>query len=215
MMTAVRSLPIKPVHPQVAGLAPSSSSAGHSPLATLDTPLVRRACRGDAAAFRSIFERHAPSVRRFLRDLLGDDTAADEATQETFVRAHGRLGGLRESEKLLPWLFGIARNVCFEQLRARRNQKLREDGEADEQADEAPSPELALLGQEADSKLAEALAILTETRRTALLLRIDHGLPYEDIAEIMDWPLAKVKNEIHRARLQLRAHLTCYVGGTP
>lgn len=185
------------------------------PITTIEAPLVRRASHGDASAFRAIFERHAPAVRRLLRDLLGDDAAADEATQETFVRAHGRLATLRETDKLLPWLFGIARNVCFEQLRVRRNQRLREEPEPEEQADAAPGPELALLGQEADAMLDRALQILSETRRTALLLRIEHGLPYEDIAEVMDWPLAKVKNEIHRARLQLRTELCKYVGGAP
>src|SRR5690348_18354578 len=70
--------------------------------------------------FRAVYDAHARSVRRFLGDLLRDDAAADEATQETFVRAHARLGTLAASEKVLPWLFGIARNVFYEELRARR-----------------------------------------------------------------------------------------------
>ena len=52
-------------------------------------------------------------------------------------------------------------------------------------------------------------------RRAALLMRIDHGLPYEQIAEAMGWNLQKVKNEIHRARLQLRERLSGYVEATP
>ncbi|HYH98469.1 sigma factor-like helix-turn-helix DNA-binding protein, partial [Hyalangium sp.] len=54
-----------------------------------------------------------------------------------------------------------------------------------------------------------------EERRSALLLRIDHGLPYEEIAQVMGWSLPKVKNEIHRARLQLRERLAAHVGGRP
>src|SRR5262245_5410092 len=69
----------------------------------LEQALVSRAAEGDALAFRRLFERHAPAVRRFVGDLLRDDTAADEATQETFVRAHSRLGSLRDGGKLLPW----------------------------------------------------------------------------------------------------------------
>ena len=53
-----------------------------------------------------------------------------------------------------------------------------------------------------------------EPRKSALLLRLDHGLAYEDIAEVMGWSVAKVKNEIHRARLQLRAQLARYLGGS-
>src|SRR5438309_843313 len=78
---------------------------------------LARLKRGDPHAFRVIFDRYAGSVRRFLRDLLRNDSAADEATQETFVRAHQRIESLREGEKLAGWLFGIARNVYFEQRR--------------------------------------------------------------------------------------------------
>src|SRR4051794_34727180 len=74
-----------------------------------EAALLRRAQSGDAEAFRVIFDRHAPGVRRFLGDLLRDDSAADEATQETFVRAHGRMSTLADASKLSGWLFGIAR----------------------------------------------------------------------------------------------------------
>jgi RNA polymerase sigma-70 factor, ECF subfamily len=177
--------------------------------APIESGLVIRAQKGDGRAFRMIFDRHGGPVRRFLRDLLGDESAVDEAMQETFVRAHSRLHSLRESEKLQSWLLGIARLVFFEQIRSRRHSAPEEA--ADEPIDEAPTPELALLGQEADKKLTEALAQLSEQRRAALLLRLDHNLGYDEIAEIMGWPLSKVKNEIHRARLQLRQFLSRYV----
>lgn len=179
----------------------------------LERGLVVRAGAGDAGAFRTLFDRHAPAVRRFLRDLLGDPDAADEGTQETFVRAHRKMATVRETERLLPWLFGIARNVSHEQKRARRH-PLR--GASDEgligEADHGPNPERALMGREADRLLAEALGVLSEERRAALVLRIDHGLDYDEIALVMGWPLQKVKNEIHRGRLTLRARLEGYVG---
>src|SRR5215470_9553164 len=73
-----------------------------------ESALVERARLGDGQSFRVIFDLYAPPLRRFLRDLLGDEAAADEATQETFVRAHHGLQSMREVEKLAPWLFGIA-----------------------------------------------------------------------------------------------------------
>ena len=77
--------------------------------------------------------------------------------------------------------------------------------------DRAPSPELLLLAGEADRVLDGALQVLAPERRAALLMRVDHGLPYEDIAEALGWNLQKVKNEIHRARLQLRERLAGYL----
>jgi RNA polymerase sigma-70 factor (ECF subfamily) len=174
--------------------------------------LLSRARAGDGRAFRVIFNQQAPAVRRFLGDLLRDESAADEATQETFVRAHQRLPTLSGAEKLQGWLMGIARMVFLEQLRRKRRDGPRLEDEP-QQVDRAPTPEAALLTGEADRVLDGALAELTEDRRSALLMRLDHGLGYGEIAEAMGWPLQKVKNEIHRARLQLRARLASYLEG--
>jgi len=181
--------------------------------------VVARAQSGDAEAFRVIFVAHQQPVRRFLHDLLRDGAAADEAAQETFVRAHQRLATLREGERLSAWIFGIARMVALEHARKRRRDgrmssdrgTARDDELAPYRIDRAPSPEAALLGAEADRALALALGQLSEDRRTALLLRIDHGLEYSEIAAEMGWPLQKVKNEIHRARLQLREQLAGFL----
>lgn len=178
--------------------------------------LVCRARANDARAFRTLFERHAPKVWRFLRDLLQDEAAADEATQETFVRAHARLGALREEQRVLAWLLGIARHVFLESRRARRDVVDVEAEESEallEAALPTSTPEDLLLDRELEALLGEALGELREDRRAALLLRIDHGLPYEEIAQVMGWSLAKVKNEIHRARLQLRERLAGHVRG--
>jgi RNA polymerase sigma-70 factor (ECF subfamily) len=177
--------------------------------------LLTRARRGDPAAFRTLFEQHSPAVWRFSRDLFRDDAAADEATQETFVRAHGKLGALRDDTRLASWLLGIARHLYLE---SRRTRGTHLDIASDESeallgtALPSPTPEELLLDRETEGLLAEALGELREERRSALLLRIDHGLAYEDIAQVMGWSLPKVKNEIHRARLQLRERLAGHVG---
>src|SRR5919199_2126048 len=138
--------------------------------------LLDRARRGEPEAFRVIFERHAPSVRRFLGDLLRDDSAADEATQETFVRAHARLRSLRDDERLGGFLLGIARMVSMEQMRKWRRDPISLPEEEPREPDRAPSPELLLLAGEADRMLDGALQVLSSDRRAALLMRIDHGL---------------------------------------
>ena len=181
-----------------------------------DEELLSRARAGDPEAFRVIFDRESPGVRRFLGDLLRDDAAADEGTQETFVRAHHRLGTLEQANKLQGWLFGIARMVFLEQIRRKRRDAPLPGPEEDRfpfQADRGASPEAVLLSAESDRMLDGALADLSEERRSALLMRIDHGLGYGEIASAMGWSLQKVKNEIHRARLQLRSRLAGYLEG--
>jgi RNA polymerase sigma-70 factor (ECF subfamily) len=166
---------------------------------------VADALAGDAQAFRALFDCHAPAVRRFLRDLGRDNALADEATQETFVRAHARLATLRDDQRLRPWLLGIARRVFLEELRRRRPRWAL----AAEPAI-AASPEADLLAAEQVQRFRAALAQLTDQRRGVVLLRLDHGLRYDEIAQVMRISPAQVRNELHRGRQELRELLTPY-----
>ncbi len=183
---------------------------------TPDEALVRRAQAGEGHAFQALFERHVTSVRRFLRDLLRDGDAADDATQESFARAHAQLERLGDHDRFKPWVLGIARNVAFEARRVRVHDVLDEEDEGVPDAViPGPDPESLLLDAELEKHFNTALAVLSPRRRAALLMRLDHGLSYEDIAASFGWSIPTVKNEIHRARLKLRASLQPHLGGRP
>jgi RNA polymerase sigma-70 factor (ECF subfamily) len=174
----------------------------------------------DHAALEALYGELAPRIHRFQRDLLGDATLATDATQETFIRAFRRVSDVPAGTRLAPWVFGIARNVSLELQRARgRFRRVVVDAPANARervADRsARTPEAELLDREALEVVERALERLSEERRAALLLRLDHGLAYEDIAQAMGWSLAKVKVEIFRAREVLRATLDEYRGGLP
>lgn len=170
----------------------------------------------DEAGLARIYTEHAGGIRRFLHGLLGCPVAADDATQETFARAFRRLDTLREGERVAPWLFGIARNVSLEARKARRRSGqhlVREgDDEAEREDLSTPSPEAALIGREAARVVERALGRLSEDRRAALLLRLDHDLAYDDIAAMLGWSLSKAKVEVHRARAVLREELAKHRG---
>ena len=171
-------------------------------------------------ALTALYAELAPAVHRFLRDLLGDDALAADALQEAFVRAFRRVETVPRGTRLAAWVFGIARNVSLELRRARgraRRVLVEEDARlACRVADvRARSPEKQLLDREAVFVVTRALARLPEDRRAALLLRLDHGLSYDEIARAMGWSLSKVKVEIFRAREVLRATLDAYRGGVP
>lgn len=181
---------------------------------------VRRAQAGDAQAFRALFDASVGAVRRFLSDLLRDREAADEATQETFVRAHRQLGTLKEKMRFKAWVLGIARNVAFESRRGRSLHVGLDETDGGDEALKAvipsPDPEQLLLDSETEAAFDGALKMLSPNRRAALLFRLDHGLSYEEIADALGWTLPMVKNEIHRARLLLRAQLLPHLrGGRP
>ena len=175
--------------------------------------LLASARAGDRAALQALYARFAPSILRFLRDLTGQHALAADATQETFVRAFRKLSSLRDEARLGPWLFGIARHVHLEQRKLTRREV--DLGEHAANRPERLTPELVLLGNETAAVVQQALADLPLDRRTALVLRIDHHLAYDDIAELMGWSLAKVKVEIHRGREGLRAALARHDGEAP
>ena len=181
---------------------------------TPDEALVRRAQAGESAAFKALFERHVVAVRRFLRDLLRQGDVADDATQETFARAHAQLAKLTDHDRFKPWVLGIARNVAFEARRVRQHDVLEDEDDGTPTAViPSPDPERVLLDAELEKHFTEAMGTLSPNRRAALLMRLDHGLGYEDIAAAFGWSIPTVKNEIHRARLKLRAFLLPHLAG--
>jgi RNA polymerase sigma-70 factor (ECF subfamily) len=202
-----------------AWLAPPAPTLADGDVVPARPATVAASLSRDEAALAALYAEHAPGIQRFLGDLLGDRAAAADATQETFVRAFRRIDTLREVEKVAPWLFGIARNVSLEVRKARRRhgRVVAADGEDEAGADGAAgerTPEDELLGREAARVVEGALGRLSDDRRAMLLLRLDHGLAYEDIAKLMGFTVAKVKVEIHRARQVLRAELLKYEGGS-
>ena len=164
----------------------------------------------DRARLTALYAEHGAGIYRFLRDLLGDASLAADATQETLIRAFRQLATFRDGERVRPWLFGIARNVSLELRRA--NHRAARYVVSCEDADAAGegSPESEALGREALRIVGSALARLPEERRAMLLLRLDHGMPYEDIARAMGCSLSKVKVEIWRAREVLRKAMAEY-----
>ena len=195
------------------------SSWANADVSESEQPLT--SALAERAQLASAYAEHGPRIHRFLRDLLGDATLANDATQETFARASRHLTELRDGRPptpWLPWLFGIARNVSLEVRRARfRSARVisttTDDQERSSRAATTESPERALLDREALLVVERALARLSEERRGMLVLRLDHGLTYEAIAETMGCSLAKVKVEIHRAREILRATMLEYQKG--
>jgi len=174
-----------------------------------------RATDADRTHLAALYAEHGARIHRFVRDLLGDATLAGDATQETFIRASKKLALLDPTMKVAPWLFGIARNVSLELRKARLRAGRYIVASSEEHIADAAAPgclEREYLGREALRIVGAALAELSEERRAMLLLRLDHGQSYEDIALSMGCSLARVKIEIFRAREVLREAMTKYEG---
>ena len=177
--------------------------------------LVTRVCQGDSDAFRQIFERYSRPVISFIFDMVNDRALAEELTQETFVRAYRAIRTMRRDTKFSTWLFGIARNVARESLRARvrANSHLDiADKSVMDLSDRKPAPVEGLLSKELNDVIRRSLAALDEDKRLVFTLKVLHQCSYEEIAEITGYSIAKLKTDLHRARAEMRRRVGLYAG---
>jgi len=176
--------------------------------------LVARACEGEQEAFRLIFERYSRPLISFVYDQVGNRELAEELTQETFVRAYRGLHTLRAETKLSTWLFGIAKNVARESLRAR--QRTNQQVDLDDKlvlnlSDRGPVPVKQLLNKELNEVIQNSLALLDEDKRLVFTLKVFQQCSYEEIAEITGFSIPKLKTDLHRARTEMRRRVGQYV----
>lgn len=168
---------------------------------------------GDHEAFRRVFERYARPVTSFIYDMVNQRELAEELAQETFVRAYRGLGGLRDDTKLSTWLFGIAKNVAYESIRARRRRTMVGIDEVAEipESDVAQKPERELLDKELNTLVGAALEALDDDKRTVFTLKIFQQKSYEEIAAITGFSVPKLKTDLHRARAEMRKRIGPYL----
>ena len=152
------------------------------------------------AAFHELYERYAPDVYRFALWLSGNPAEADDIASETFVRAWTSSSKIR-TETVKAYLFTISRNLFLQQQR----QKKRQVGLEHAMSEMLTGPAELIEDRLTLSAVLRQLQDLPEIDRAALILRVQHELPYAEIARILGISLASAKVKVHRARLNLTA----------
>lgn len=172
-----------------------------------DAALIARAAVGDEYAFRMLYRRHVAAVYRVAAILLGEPADAEDATQEAFVTAWGKLRELRlQGESALPWLATICRYQCANRLRARR--RIRENTtEFGEHVPDTVSVEEQVIGAELAARLVREVEGLSTTDREIFALCIGEGYAYEAAAAELGLTPGAVRNRLSRIRSRLRTNL--------
>lgn len=150
--------------------------------------------------FQDLYDDYVIDVYRFANWLSGDRFEAEDITSETFIRAWMRINTIR-TETLKAYLFAIARNVYLEMLRKRKNQVALSDA----YPDSAPELDELVASQLELRRARRVLMTLSEIDRAAFLLRVQHELPYAEIARILELSLTATKVKVHRVRKKLIA----------
>jgi RNA polymerase sigma-70 factor (ECF subfamily) len=156
------------------------------------TPLLGAAADGDRDALERLVQAAQADVWRFCASLVGRPHA-DDATQETFVRAWRSARTFRGDASARTWLLAIARRVCYDHRRRDRRHH-----EIDERRD---SVAVADVGGVVD--LDDLVDRLQPDRRTAFVLTQLHGLSYQEAAEVCGCPIGTIRSRVARARADL------------
>jgi RNA polymerase sigma-70 factor, ECF subfamily len=184
-----------------------------------DQEVVALARAGKETGYRELLRRYERPVFSLIYRMVRDRAAAEDLSQETFVKVLNALDSYRPEYKFSSWIFKIANNAAIDHLRRREVDTLSLDGApnartADEveatalqATDRGPSPLADLESRELGTAIEQAIAKLRPEYRACILLRHVEGRAYEEIAEALDLPLGTVKTYIHRARLELRDYL--------
>ncbi len=170
-----------------------------------DEELMHRYTGGDLGALGTLYARHRRRVFTICRHLTGDAIAADDLSQESFLRVL-RYGGKFDSRsKFTTWLFRVVRNVCHDHL-AKQN---KETERMDRFANDAASERLRSSNSDSRHELVrEALGRLRADQREVLVLSRFENMKYADIAELLDTTAAAVKTRAHRAMRALRQNFS-------
>jgi RNA polymerase sigma-70 factor (ECF subfamily) len=184
---------------------PSTTQSG--PSSVLDLAGVRRR---DPDALAAFFEQHFDRVHALVYRLLGDRHAAEDATQEVFLKIHRAAHTLDPSRDPLPWITTIAYNVCRDLWRSGAYRLSRQAASIDDPehgdtqlTSRTDDPEQALLAAERIDQVQRAISALPETLRAVVVLREYQGASYEQIAEMTGTTPVAARKRYSRALAEL------------
>lgn len=174
-----------------------------------ETAWLIQAQQGSDEAFTHLVERYQTPVYNLCYRMLGEPEAAEDAAQETFLRAYQHLQRYDRKRPFATWLLSIAAHYCIDRLRRRRLTLFSMDAdEGDEAAFEipdldAPHPEGETARREERDQIHALLQSLDATDRAAIIMRYWYDYSEAEIAAALNLTVSAVKSRLHRARRHL------------
>lgn len=179
-----------------------------------DEQLISEYLDGSEKALATLVDRHLTNAYNFALKLVNDSQAANDITQEAFVKAWKNIRGFRRGSSFQTWLFTITRNVAIDWLRKRKELVFsafeNERGEnmlTETLADNGPLPDELLARAEDARFVGMLLEELDPMYQDVLKLRYSSNMTFEEIGEILKRPLHTVKSQHRRALIALRRSL--------
>lgn len=164
-----------------------------------EADLIRRACAGDGAAVRELYDRHAPRVFAVVRRIAADDDTAQDYAQEAWIRAIRALPSFRGDARFSTWLHRIAVNAALQAVRRSNTREKRR----------VPMPKtLPVDPNHGDvllvERLEDALDRLPDGMRQVMILHDVEGYTHEEIGEMLGVATGTSKSQLFKARAKMR-----------
>ena len=178
-----------------------------------DEELVTRSRGGDVDSFNQLILRWERPIYALAYRVIGREEDARDVCQETFLRAFRSLAGFKGQAKFSSWLYRIALNLCRDWIRRQRRapvSQLPEDIDILEAAaatEPTESIEDLVARRELSAVVEEAMALLPDEQRTAIILKEYHGMTFQEIADLQGCPLSTVKTRLYQGLSVLRRQL--------
>lgn len=166
--------------------------------------IVDAARNGDAGAFALIVERYRQSVFRICVRILGDGDEAEDAVQETFVRAWQSLRGYDPRYSIATWLRTIACRLCYDVLRRRTRLRQYEQDACRQGSMDSGDPESLRMSRELEGLFRKAASGLSPMQRTVFVLAEIEQLPSDEVHRITGWSSVQIKSNLYIARKKVR-----------
>jgi RNA polymerase sigma factor (sigma-70 family) len=172
-----------------------------------DQDLMKLIQSGDFSPAAEIFDRYSTRIYNFAYRFVKTPEAAEDATQEVFVKMLRHAQQFHGDAKLSTWLFSIAANHCRDHLRKADNKSKESDDTLIHLPAPGSSPEAELERKQDEVRVRRALELLTAEQREAILLSRYQGLSYAEIAQIAGCSEGAVKTRVFRAMETLKKAL--------
>ena len=170
-----------------------------------DIVMMQRVTAGEDAAMSFLVNRWKGPLIRFFNRSLHSLADAEELSQITFLKLYRAAERYQPTAKFSTYLFTIARRVLLDEHKRRTRHPVDPMDPVEMRAEAQPSNKILI--SELEESLQKCLSKLPENQRTAILLRVQRELAYEEIASVMKASEGAVKTWIHRARTHLRENL--------
>ena len=170
----------------------------------MESEWLRKAQQGDQEAFYRLMEIYQSPVYNLCYRMLSSANDAEDAAQETFLRAYHGLSRYDDQRSFSTWLLSIAAHYCIDQIRRRRFTVMSfEELPSFDPPDQGPGPEKALLAKQKQQQVQALLENLNPQDRAAVVMRYWYDFSYEEISQSLSLTVSAVKSRLHRARREL------------